>query len=110
MATIKEVAERSGVSTATVSMSSTRLALSRQAPASESGWRCESFNYAPSAVARSLKVQTTNSIGMLVTSSASPFFAEVVRGVERYCFNQGYNLILCNTEGNAQTASSICRC
>jgi LacI family purine nucleotide synthesis repressor len=56
------------------------------------------LNYAPSLVARSLKVKETNSIGMLVTTSSNPFFAEVVRGVERYCFEQGYSLILCNTE------------
>ena len=106
MATIKEVAERSGVSTATVShvINQTRFV----APSTcERVWLAmRELNYAPSAVARSLKVQTTNSIGMLVTSSTNPFFAEVVRGVERYCFSQGYNLILCNTEGNAQTASS----
>ena len=64
------------------------------------------LNYAPSLVARSLKVKETNSIGMLVTTSSNPFFAEVVRGVERYCFEQGYNLMLGNTEGQAETALS----
>ena len=44
----------------------------------------------------------TNSIGMLVTTSSNPFFAEVVRGVERYCFEQGYNLMLGNTEGTGR--------
>lgn len=57
-------------------------------------------------MARSLKVKETNSIGMLVTTSSNPFFAEVVRGVERYCFEQGYNLMLGNTEGQAETALS----
>ena len=30
----------------------------------------------------------------------------MVRGVERYCFEQGYNLMLGNTEGQAETALS----
>ena len=37
---------------------------------------------------------------MLVTASNNPFYAEVVRGVERSCYEQGYSLILCNTEGD----------
>ena len=106
MATIKEVAERAGVSTATVSHVINQTRFVAQTTCERVWQTMRELNYAPSAVARSLKVQTTNSIGMLVTSSTNPFFAEVVRGVERYCFSRGYNLILCNTEGNAQTASS----
>ncbi|WP_229767439.1 substrate-binding domain-containing protein, partial [Vibrio cholerae] len=59
-------------------------------------------NYAPSALARSLKMNRTKTIGMLVTTSTNPFFGEVVKGVERSCYHQGYNLILCNTEGDNQ--------
>lgn len=44
----------------------------------------------------------TKTIGMLVTTSTNPFFGEVVKGVERSCYHQGYNLILCNTEGDNQ--------
>ena len=40
-------------------------------------------------------------IGMLVTASNNPFYAEVVRGVERSCYERGYSLILCNTEEDA---------
>lgn len=106
MANIKEVAARAGVSTTTVShvINETRFV------AEETRERVfaamQALNYAPSLVARSLKVKETNSIGMLVTTSSNPFFAEVVRGVERYCFEQGYNLMLGNTEGEAHTALS----
>ncbi|HBK8135683.1 TPA: substrate-binding domain-containing protein, partial [Vibrio cholerae] len=55
-----------------------------------------------SALARSLKMNRTKTIGMLVTTSTNPFFGEVVKGVERSCYHQGYNLILCNTEGDNQ--------
>ncbi|WP_229767064.1 substrate-binding domain-containing protein, partial [Vibrio cholerae] len=62
----------------------------------------QQLNYAPSALARSLKMNRTKTIGMLVTTSTNPFFGEVVKGVERSCYHQGYNLILCNTEGDNQ--------
>ncbi|MBZ6072093.1 substrate-binding domain-containing protein [Aeromonas schubertii] len=106
MANIRDVAVRAGVSTTTVShvINETRFV------AEETRERVFAamleLNYAPSLVARSLKVKETHSIGMLVTTSSNPFFAEVVRGVERYCFEQGYNLMLGNTEGEAATALS----
>jgi LacI family transcriptional regulator len=31
-----------------------------------------------------------------------PFYSELVRGVERSCFERGYSLVLCNTEGDEQ--------
>ena len=106
MANIKEVAARAGVSTTTVShvINETRFVAEETRERVFAAMR--DLNYAPSLVARSLKVKETNSIGMLVTTSSNPFFAEVVRGVERYCFEQGYNLMLGNTEGQAETALS----
>ena len=59
----------------------------------------DELNYAPSAVARSLKCNSTKTIGMLVTQSTNLFFSEVIDGVESYCYRQGYTLILCNTGG-----------
>ena len=99
MATIKDVARLAGVSTTTVShvINKTRfVAESTQQKVMEA---VKELNYAPSAVARSLKCNTTRTIGMLVTQSTNPFFAEVVDGVESYCYRQGYTLILCNTGG-----------
>ncbi|MDS1726649.1 ribose operon transcriptional repressor RbsR [Escherichia coli] len=60
------------------------------------------LNYAPSALARSLKLNQTHTIGMLITASTNPFYSELVRGVERSCFERGYSLVLCNTEGDEQ--------
>jgi DNA-binding LacI/PurR family transcriptional regulator len=106
MANIKQVAAQAGVSTTTVSHVINETRVVADATRERVFAAMESLNYAPSLVARSLKVKETNSIGMLVTTSSNPFFAEVVRGVERYCFEQGYNLMLGNTEGQTETALS----
>ncbi|WP_028025387.1 substrate-binding domain-containing protein [Enterovibrio calviensis] len=100
MATIKDVARMAGVSTTTVShvINKTRFVAENT---TKKVWAAvDDLNYAPSAVARSLKCNSTRTIGMLVTKSTNPFFAEVVHGVEEYCYKEGYTLILCNTEGN----------
>ncbi|GAB5471606.1 MAG: ribose operon transcriptional repressor RbsR [Rhodospirillales bacterium] len=57
----------------------------------------EQLGYQPSVLARALRGEKTGSIGMLVTSSTNPVFAEVIKGVEQRCFERGYSLILCNT-------------
>lgn len=100
MATIKDVARMAGVSTTTVSHVINKTRFVAEATQKKVLAAVDELNYAPSAVARSLKCNTTRTIGMLVTKSTNPFFAEVVHGVEEHCYGQGYTLILCNTEGN----------
>ncbi|HHX8695330.1 TPA: substrate-binding domain-containing protein [Vibrio diabolicus] len=101
MATMKDIAKLAGVSTSTVShvINKTRF-VSEEISARVNNAAKELNYYAPSALARSLKVNRTKTIGMLVTTSTNPFFGEVVKGVERSCYHKGYSLILCNTEGD----------
>ncbi|WP_116474832.1 substrate-binding domain-containing protein [Zobellella maritima] len=102
MATIKDVAALAGVSISTVShvMNGTRkVSDSARLRVEEAVSR---LHYAPNSVARSLKVNNTRTIGMVVTTSAHPFFAEVVQAVEDLCFELGYSLILCNTENQPE--------
>ncbi|WP_339388598.1 substrate-binding domain-containing protein [Vibrio caribbeanicus] len=109
MATMKDIAKLAGVSTSTVShvINQTRFVSEEISLRVNNAAKALNY-YAPSALARSLKVNRTNTIGMLVTTSTNPFFGEVVKGVERNCYQQGYNLILCNTEGdNARMRDSI---
>ncbi|WP_019614593.1 substrate-binding domain-containing protein [Psychromonas ossibalaenae] len=100
MATIKDVAKHAGVSTSTVSHALNKTRYVSTDIVERVMKAVEELNYAPSALARSLKLKNTRTFGMLVTTSANPFFAEVVKGVERRCYEQGYNLLLCNTEGD----------
>lgn len=99
---MKDVARLASVSTSTVShvINNDRYVSPQVRQRVESA--VAQLNYAPSALARSLKRQETKTIGMLVTTSNNPFFSEVVQGVERSCYELGYNLILCNTEGDSK--------
>lgn len=108
MASMKDIAKLAGVSTSTVShvINQTRFVSEEISERVQAA--AKSLNYAPSALARSLKMNRTRTIGLLVTTSTNPFFGEVVKGVERRCYEQNYNLILCNTEGDeARMKASI---
>ncbi|GAD88911.1 ribose operon repressor [Vibrio halioticoli NBRC 102217] len=100
MASMKDIAKLAGVSTSTVSHVINKRRYVSEEISERVNKAAKELNYFPSALARSLKMNRTNTIGMLVTNSTNPFFGEVVKGVERHCYEKGYNLILCNTEGN----------
>ena len=100
MPTIRQVAEKAGVSPTTVShvINQTRFVSPEKrervlAAMIELGYR-------PNALARSLRRGETHTIGLILPDSANPFFAEVGRSIEDAAFNLGYNVILCNSEGD----------
>ncbi|MHA1599596.1 MAG: LacI family DNA-binding transcriptional regulator, partial [Alphaproteobacteria bacterium] len=96
-ATIKDVARVACVSVSTVSHVVNRTRPVAADTASRVEQAVNDLGYRPSGVARALKGNRMRTVGMLVTSSTNPFFAEVIRGVEERCFDRGYSLILCNT-------------
>jgi LacI family transcriptional regulator len=100
--TIREVAERAGVSTSTVShvINETRY-VSADVQARVRLAMAE-LGYQPNALARSLRVKRSNTLGMIVPEIAGPFFAEIVRAVEQVAFDRGYSLFLCNSDGDLE--------
>ena len=102
MATIKDVAKMAGVSTTTVSHVINKTRFVAEDTEKLVLQAIKDLNYSPSAVARSLKINTTKSIGMIVTTSETPYFAEIIHAVEEHCYRQGYSLFLCNTQNNAE--------
>lgn len=98
--TIKDVAYKAGVSIATVShvVNDTRYVsdeLKQRVFAA-----MEQLNYHPNSLARSLRVGQTNTIGLISPDNSNPFFAEISRLIESEGFNNGYSVILCNTDDN----------
>lgn len=60
------------------------------------------LGYQPNALARSLRVKRSQTLGMIVPEIANPFFAEIVRAIEEVAFAQGYSLFLCNSDGDLE--------
>ena len=98
MTSIKDVAKAAGVSTATVS----RVLSDRPNVRPEIRDRVlavvENLNYRPNRVARSLRVQKSNIIGLIVSDIQNPFFTAVSRAVEDLAYQQGLSVFLCNAD------------
>ena len=60
----------------------------------------QAAGYQPSELARGLRRDKTNMIGMIIPDITNPFFPAVVRGVEDVAFSNAYRLILCNTDND----------
>ncbi|MEI7845912.1 MAG: LacI family DNA-binding transcriptional regulator [Chloroflexota bacterium] len=100
MATIKEVAARAGVSSATVSHVINGTRYVSAAVQEQVQQAMEALGYRPNALAQSLRSGNTHTLGMILPDSANPFFAEIGHSIEIAAFEAGYSVILCNTEND----------
>ncbi|GER92092.1 LacI family transcriptional regulator [Dictyobacter vulcani] len=96
---IVDVARKAGVSIATAS----RVISSSTYPVSATTREkvlaaAKELKYMPNSLARSLKVQRSKLIAVLVGDNTDPYFAQVARGVEEIANAHGYLTIMCNTE------------
>jgi DNA-binding LacI/PurR family transcriptional regulator len=96
--TIKQVAEASGVAPSTVSNALTGKGYVAPETRSRVVETAASLGYRASSLARSLRLQQTWSVGLLLADVSNPFFPAVVRGIEDVLWGQQYNLVLCNTD------------
>ena len=97
-ASISDVARESDVSIFTVSAVINNKAHVGKARRQRVEEAIRKLNYRPNLIARSLIMQKTQTIGMIVTDIANPFFPMVVRGAEDAAQKHGYNLLLCNSD------------
>ncbi|SQE30684.1 Ribose operon repressor [Mannheimia haemolytica] len=74
MATMKDIARLAQVSTSTVSHVINNSRFVSEEIRERVQRVVKELNYTPSALARSLKVNETKTIGMLVTATGNPFF------------------------------------
>ena len=93
-ATIRDVARRAGVSTATVSRVLAGSGNPRVETAGAVMAAVEALDYRPSAVARSLRMRRTNTFGLIVTDIQNPFFPELVQAADDAARTVGYSILL----------------
>lgn len=56
------------------------------------------LEYVPNALARGLRSGRTKTIGLVVPDNSNPFFAEIARVIESIGFENGFSVILCNSD------------
>ncbi|MFB1049877.1 LacI family DNA-binding transcriptional regulator [Paraliobacillus sp. JSM ZJ581] len=94
---IKKIAELSGYSVATVSR-----VINNNGRFSEDTRKkilaiIEKTGYQTNSVAKSLRMQKSNTIGILVPDISNYFFAKIVQQIEERLFEDDYSTIICNT-------------
>src|SRR6202012_1096464 len=100
MSNMKQVAKMAGVSLGTVSNVLNGSAYVKDNLRKRVLDVVNSLGYKPSELARGLRRDKTNMIGMIIPDITNPFFPAVVRGAEDLAFSNGYRLILCNTDND----------
>jgi DNA-binding LacI/PurR family transcriptional regulator len=98
--TISDIAELSGVSTATVSR-----VINSPEKVSESTRQkvlkvIEKHNYQPNGLAQSFRTKKSKTLALFIYDIDNPFYAKLIKELNKMAFDNNYTLIICDTENN----------
>lgn len=99
--TISDIAKKAGLSVSTVSRVLNNKSQSHRISRDTAELIIKTaaeMSYRPNAVARSLRLKKTNTIGLVVPDISNPFFAHITRGIQRAAHGAGYSLVVCDTD------------
>jgi LacI family transcriptional regulator len=102
MSSIREVAERAGVSLGTVSNVLNKPAIVAEETRNRVLQAIEEIGFVRNGSARQLRAGHSQYIGLVVLDVTNPFFTEVARGVEDAANEAGYVVILCNSDDSVE--------
>lgn len=105
MVNIRDVAQKAGVSVATIS----RVINNRDAVSEKTRMKVErvikELNYHPSILGRNLRTSESRLLLVLIPSIANPFYTEIINGIEEAAISQKYNILLSTTESQPERQS-----
>jgi LacI family transcriptional regulator len=94
--TMRKIAAELGVSTTTISKVLNNHTDIGKATRDRVLARVAELGYQPNAVARSLTLRRTHTLGVVVPDLMHSFFVEIVAAVEAFISSRGYGLLVCN--------------
>lgn len=92
--TAKEVAEKLGISTMTVSRVMNKRANVDEDTRTRVLEAAQELGYSPNHIAKSLVLRRTHTIGVVVPEITHSFFPEAIRGIEEVAYQARYHVIL----------------
>jgi len=106
---LKDIAEQVGVSTALVSYVLNNKLKDRinKDVAAKIRQVAEDLNYRPNQIARSLKVQKTFTLGLIVADISNPFSSQIARIIEDEAKNYGYSVIFGSSDESAKKTGDL---
>src|SRR5579859_2962262 len=109
MPSIKDVAEKAGVSVATFSRVFSNSPHVRPEVRQHVLKVANELGYRPNRIARSLRKQSTRVIGVMVSDVRNPFFVEIARAIEDVANSYKMSVFLCNTDENPEKEQTYLR-
>src|SRR5712671_7939283 len=100
--TMKRIASDLGVSITTVSKVLNNRADISQATRTRVLAKVEELGYQRNAVARSLSLRRSHTLGIVIPDLMHSFFVEVIAGIEPVASARGYGLLLCSSGEDPQ--------
>ncbi|EJT00919.1 LacI family DNA-binding transcriptional regulator [Rhizobium sp. CCGE 510] len=109
MTTISEVAKAAGVSVSTVShvLNKTRYVSPEKAKLVLEA--VDEIGYIPNAVARSLKLSSTGTVGLAISAISNPYFSDIICAIEAECSKRGLIVFLCDTQDDPDRELELVR-
>ncbi len=107
---IKDIAEKVGVSTALVSYvlnGKEREARVGEEIAAKVRKVAAEMNYQPNLIARGLKFGRTNTIGLIVADISNPFFATLARSIELEAQKNGYTVLFGSSDEQLDKSQNL---
>jgi LacI family transcriptional regulator len=104
--TMKRIAADLGVSITTVSKVLNHHADIGEATRARVLAHVEELGYRPNAVARSLTLRRTHTLGIVIPDLMHSFFVEIIAGIESVASSRGYGLLLCSSTENPKKERS----
>ena len=91
---IKDIAVEAGVAISTVSNVINNTRSVRDTTKAKVNDAIQKLDYRPNIIARGLRTKSTNAIGVIVPDIGSPYFSQVIKGMEEVARSRKYTLIL----------------
>lgn len=101
--TIKELAERLGLSPSTVSRALAGDRNIRRETRERVSRLAGELGYRPNPVAVNLRSGRSNTVGVIVPEMVTPFAATVIGGIQRVLYGRGLKVIIAQSDENPQT-------
>lgn len=105
--TLKDIAERAGVSVAAVSKALQNKSDIGQDTIERVQSIARMMGYRPNAIAKSLRTGQTKVLGVLIPDNCNPYNALVIKGIEETAKENGYIVLVANTEENPESEREV---
>ncbi len=107
---IKELAEKLGLSPTTVSRvlngKSKNFRISQETSRKVLD-AAQKYHYSPNRIARGLKLERTETVGLIIPDIANPYFGSIAKTIEVEARNSGYSIILCDSLDDEVTEAEL---